>query len=302
MDTLKGLFSKKDLGTLETRKISLVLNVINKNYGLKESAYSVIDNYVSLISQDGGENWLKSQKKRLLDNNNEADSVLSEIRSYAEILIAKIDIRPIYPNNKEPTPDFIIKSTKNIYVDVAYKNQNKDSCHVIDEISNEIVSTKITEITPFGKTDPKKINDSPTTNMISKIASIKQKEHQFTNDINILWLDLRAFSEWPDILKAHHFTETHMDNGKRWSGGIWHAFYGHKGKKIFEEDKYNPANVIMEHDGRFVAGSKSALDGAFICVPNCTVFFTNKNRANLPRSFLTAVKNIPYFNKELSQL
>jgi hypothetical protein len=213
-------------------------------------------------------NWLQSKAHRLesVADYKEAATALAEIRAYAALLGCGFDVKPI-PKGKRATPDFHAQLDSSTYVEVEVyaKQLNGAEAEALQRFHEEVPSQMpqsgiyIREHTskPFGEPGP---GESTTENVISKLASAKQRESQFSDSMpSILWLD---FQDEPlRLFPLEAATQpVSKDRTGFFSGPLWYAFYGQKSLPIFERfqprgwefaDELCPGCVTMRHEGRF---------------------------------------------------
>lgn len=310
MSNLFEIFSKEEknkICSLVARDASHPMTLYYKqNFKMKGEAYLNIDTYVKVIEEHNKTPWLTSIKKRLIEgDHSSADSAFAEIRCFAEILIAGYNVEDIprsYANGIKTT-DFKIQDNYNIvYVDA--KNKTVSGAHIQHEekIVREGSCSTLKFVEPFGVTDSSKEGDSPSTNAISKICNTAKNDSQFKSEnFNILWLDLRSFSDWPQILKAHCFEEFSYDLGEAYSGEIWNAFYGITGAPLHENTSEGLVINKVLHDGRFAPKNNSIFNGAIIQIIDKTAFYVNPERIPLPDNFISKLEAIPYFDLSKSK-
>jgi len=212
--------------------------------------------------------WLRQKARRLenVTDYTEAATALAEIRAYAALLGCGFDVKPI-PEGKRATPDFHaqLQSRRHVEVEVYARQLDGAEAEALQRFHEEVPSQMpqsgvfIREhvITPFGKPGP---GENVTENVISKLASAKQPESQFSYSVpSILWLD---FQDEPlRLFPLEEATQpVSEDRTGFFSGPLWYAFYGQKSLPIFERfqprgwefaDGLCPGCVTMRHEGRF---------------------------------------------------
>jgi hypothetical protein len=252
-----------------------------------------------------------------VDDPEEASAALAELRTYGAFLEAGFKIKPI-PVKDDSTPDFEVDAGDGpVIVEVFAKHQDESETELWEDIESgktpegvERHSTKInggeirtviSEQRPGGAPDPDKRNDSVQANVISRICAAKGKEKQFPTDKpSLLWIDLRSFGAWPEVVELEQCTPLMSGHHGLTSGALWYAFYGWKDAPIFEEDFPLHERVVkMGHDGRFrlQGKKKSKLSGAILALPEGLVLFENPwpNPA-LPDQARRYAERLPGFN------
>jgi len=217
------------------------------------------------------------------------------------LLEAGYEAVPIIENHDESTPDFhLIHNNKEVVVVEVYSRQmTGDEVKQLEEFRNQPwpekqgqrVLSRSHVVTPFGKPGS---GENTTENVISKLASIKQEESQFSDIYPcILWLDFQD-EIWDMLVREDWATPLNTWNSGFYSGPLWYALYGNKGTPIFEgESIYN--SVKMRHNGRFRMETK--IDAVICTFPRCTIIFDNPftNKA-IPCWFYSCLINIPWFS------
>lgn len=145
--------------------------------------------------------FVDSIKNRLLDCSDytQSSSALAELRAFG--VLCTTGLRPEAINDpSEKSADFKMPVGQAllclIEVHTRFSNPNDERQIPVEDIfgkqDGNVRIARISSITPFGQPDESKSDDGVSTNMISKICSMKQKEEQFIDDaINILWIDLQ---------------------------------------------------------------------------------------------------------------
>ena len=274
---------------------------------------------VSRISDEGDDAWLRSLAPRLcrVDDPEEASAALAELRTYGAFLEAGFKVKPI-PVKDESTPDFEVDAGDGpVIVEVFAKHQDDSETELWEDIGSgkapegvERHSTKInggeirtviSEQRPGGAPDPNKPNDSVQANVISRICAAKGKEKQFPTDKpSLLWIDLRSFGAWPEVVELEQCAPLMSGHHGLTSGALWYAFYGWRNAPIFEEDFPLHERVVkMGHDGRFRlhGNKKSKLSGAILALPEGLVLFENAWAPHpLPERSRRFAERLPWFN------
>jgi len=236
--------------------------------------------------------WIDKLKPRLVQTADLAEpaSALSEIRSYGALLEAGIQVSPVKVGQK-PTPEFSVQiGSANAQVEVHAKQfdhmtdqQIEDHHQALAEELQEklnvappgqtVMAVRMTEVFPFGEPDAEKPGDTTTTNAISRLCSIKAREHQFEEGTpSILWLDFQDPHSWNMSLTADQLRPVHSWHGMLTSGALWYAFFGWKGAPVFDRfhRSLNPRAIVeMAHPGRFRLSKM--LSAVVISLPTETV-------------------------------
>jgi len=224
--------------------------------------------------------WILSLKPRLLNRHDysEPSSALAEIRSYGSLLESEVAVKP------RKTPDFVIEdSEEEICVEVHSKQLQMEEAEALERFHTETFQTqdpprtvRVREhvVTPFG--EPRE-GENVTENVISKLASIKQDEHQFSEtNTSILWLDFQD-EAWDLLMNANMVLPVRTWNGEFFSGEFWYAFYGWKGAPIFQgnttELRVKSRPIKMRHEGYFRRPTK--LDAVVISLARDTIILEN---------------------------
>ena len=217
--------------------------------------------------------WLRQNARRLenVTDYTEAATTLAEIRAYAALLGCGFDVKPI-PEGKRPTPDFHVQlqNRRPVEVEVYTRQLHGEETRALlyfhkqapFQMPQSGVFIREHTVTPFGKPRP---GESTTENVISKLASAKQTESQFSDSVpSILWLD---FQDEPlRLFPLEEATQpVFEDRTGFFSGPLWYAFYGQELLPIFERfqprgwefaDEFCPGCVMMRHEGRFRRATK----------------------------------------------
>ena len=256
--------------------------------------------------------WLESVRQRLVntDDFSASSSALGEIRAYGYLLAADLEVLPI-PETDISTPDFeVIQDKEKVLVEVHSKQYDGKEAKNLEKFNNEsftIDSTKRVTIrehvvTPFGKPGSK---ENISENVISRLASIKSKETQFSATLpSILWLDFQD-EMWDLTVNADGVNPISTWNGELFAGEIWYAFYGIKGSPIFEghstEERAVQEIIKMRHNGRF--NNYSKIDGVVFSFPRLTFAIENPySSKSIPGWFWKNFIKIPWFHLEYSRL
>ena len=231
-------------------------------------------------------------KNRLLDCSDytQASSALAELRAFGTLCFTEMTPEAVH-DPSEKNADFKMNVGEiQCFIEVHTRFSTKDDERQfqVDEIFGEqdgnVRIARVSSITPFGQPDESKPDDGVSTNMISKICAMKQKEDQFVDSsINILWIDLQDTEVLQFSVGTEHclpyFTDTRPILNP-YTGCIWHAFYGKKNDPIIENNSGDIFDMHqMRHDGRFE--KKSKINFSVISLPTALVVYENKQRAQM---------------------
>ncbi|MCK1494664.1 hypothetical protein IVB14_30695 [Bradyrhizobium sp. 180] len=252
---------------------------------------------VARVSESGHSGWLEQLKPRLLrlDDHEEAAAALAELRAFGAMLEAGFTVEPI-PRSNSATPDFTIDAGDGpVVVEVFTKHEDDDQKQLRElaqsggsdpniarssfEAGGLSVKMTATVMQPGGAPDPNKPHDSVQANLISRICAAKGNETQLSEDRpSLLWMDLRSFGLWPEIVEPAQSAPLMMSREGLVAGALWYGLYGWKGAPIFDPSLRKGENVVpMGHDGRFrLSGKKkSKLSGVIVTLPETSIFFEN---------------------------
>lgn len=179
---------------LLTREDGTSQHAVNVEQALKQVSYADMA-------------WITKMKPRLIGTNfADSAAALAELRAYGALLEAGYKVTPIAVNNQKPTPEFTISDGSNEAIVEVHAKQFDATTEkevqqhrktAAEEPKSPGVSIRTHVVQPFGKPKVGKPGDSTTTNAISRICAIKQKEHQFPDNIPaILWLDFQDLYTW----------------------------------------------------------------------------------------------------------
>jgi hypothetical protein len=270
--------------------------------------------------------WTTSLKKRLSDAKDwtSAESALAEIRACGGLLEAGFTVRPGQPNRQGGRPEFVVEAnggaaTVEVWTrNLSTKEQKRVSRELGDPAVENVamlpdgdewgtVSTGSSYVAPFGPPDRAKPGDSVLTNVIQKIAGIKEREHQADdNRPFVLWIDLQNQNSLGGFDYAHELLP--LKSGIRGgveSGGYWHALYGKKGDILLEIQGSDVAANVLLHDGRFNQvmqhGGRTRISGVILSSPTVTVMMENPcPRFRIAKSFRNRLVSLPHFDISLS--
>lgn len=268
----------------------------------------------------GGEDWLKAKVHYLMDFDeiNNASSALAEIRAYGALLEAGFQVFPI-PHTDDSTPDFEVDAGEGrITVEIAAKHQDaatdqqQVAIHSGGELPEDVhrservipgkgkITTTVASITPGGKPDPNKPNDSVQANLVSKVCSIKQDERQIPDDKPaVLVMDFANFGG-PNIAEMQNPGDAApVQTGHQHvtCGPFWYGLYGWKGAPLFESGMHRL--VHMQHPGRFrlTGAKKSKLSAVLLVLSKSSSLLENPwAERRLPEKSRLTLTRYPWFD------
>ncbi len=215
------------------------------------------------------------------------DRDLNNVAAFLGELRALSDLAHVFGRNvqtPESGSDFLVTvGDRALRVEVVTPSgTTKEREMLLDEWRRENVTVTTRGIAPFGYPEAEKPNDTVQGNAVSRLASLKQKEHQADPTVpSVLWVDLdndRAFPVSIGISQAQPFTS---GNEELVSGAAWWANYGAKGDPIFDRWSFNTGErqtYIMEFDGRFHRSPKYA--GVVNVIDSHHIFHQNPSSAS----------------------
>lgn len=236
--------------------------------------------------------YLKSEK---MDEN--CSSVLGEIRALENCYSVWYD--KLLPSKKDEGPDFLAEDGLSWIIEVNTPSEAADAKSEIENANSEnsLIKFSVQEVCPFG-TPPnnqkrKDKNDNVQGEAVSKIAQIKQGEHQFNRDkINVLYVDLLDPIFLPlNVMDEQYSPLISENNGFFTSGAIWWAMYGKKRDPIWCEYAgwwCARRPYIMEFNGKL--NKNSIVDFVVFSLPHKVVVFQNPYRKIPPKAVLTMTK------------
>jgi hypothetical protein len=208
--------------------------------------------------------WARNLRSRLLDQKDwtNAESALAEIRACGALLEAGFPVQ-LGGKNAETgaRAEFHISiEGEETVVEVWTRNLSKEDLNRIEaekaaslsthQATGAKITTSVASVAPFGHAEPNKAGDSILTNVIQRVAAIKEREHQ-AHDRRpfVLWVDLQSERMHFDF--SDHLQPVMTWNGALESGGYWHALYGRKGDVLLEMQGGRTRTNVMQHDGRY---------------------------------------------------
>jgi hypothetical protein len=272
-----------------------------------------------LFSKNGPGKLYREWKSRILDidDYSSSSSALGEIRAFGNLLSTGLPIK----RKSKFGADFSIENNNNrVLIEVFSKQSDIIESDKLDKFNNrplverayntktslnsDAVDRFIVDIhstIPFGQ--PKNIKESITENAISKLASIKNKEHQISEtETSLLWLDFQD-ETWNLLATPEIIFPIRTWNRGFYSGELWYAFYGWKGAPIFEgfrNDIFSSDLLFrMRHEGRFRTNTK--LDAVVISLKRNTFILENPySKKPLKKSVLERLIFLAWFNIKYS--
>ena len=264
--------------------------------------------------------WAQNLRPRILDAKDwtNAESALAEIRACGALLEAGF---PVQLGAKNATsgakPEFHVSMDGvETIIEVWTRNRSKQetaqtraqqaASSNTQQVHGGSITTSVASIAPFGSPNPDKEGDSILTNVISRIAAVKEREHQaHDRQPFVLWIDLQSESSLRFDYSAH-FQPLMTWNGVVESGGYWHALYGRQGDILLESDAGQIRANVMQHKGRYYQHMKDHGDptriSAFIFSSPRTAVIMENPAAPVPltASFRRQLINLPWFEIGLS--
>ncbi len=255
--------------------------------------------------------WINNLKPRLLDvdDYSQSSSALSELRAFGYLLEAGIDVKQLSKSGS----DFLLEAgQEKALVEVHSKQLTRSEAEGLEKFNCGLTQrnsqprespgwvVREHRTIPFGQ--PRK-NESITENAISKLAAIKDKEHQLSQDnTSILWLDFQD-QIWDLLDESNRVLPVRTWNGAFFSGEFWYAFYGWNGAPIFEGFRFDISSFVgiveMRHEGRFRKPTK--LDAVIISFSRSTVVLENPYSEKPIKPWLwKKLVFLPWFNFEYS--
>lgn len=161
-------------------------------------------------------------------------------------------------------------------------------------------------LAPFGAPNPNKEGDSVLTNVIQRVAGIKDREHQAAvGQPFVVWADLQSVETMRFDYSDHLAVVMNDDTGRLLSGGYWHALYGRKGDPLFEGGHFRQEMSTMLHEGRYYAtmkhGHPTRLSGVLFASPRSTAFMEHPSPVNsVPSEFRKLLFGVPRFDVGIS--
>lgn len=190
--------------------------------------------------------WLDSFLKKRLRAEKDPRNVLSalgELRAYADLLsLPGVKIQPHAAN--EGGADFkLTRGGHTIGKVEVFTLLPRPNCSLrIDDI---------VEIIPLSNTNSFRAGDTIGQDAVSKIASMKQDEHQIDKNVTtIYYVDTQVLMAGFSV--SEMFLPLTSKNGAIISGSFYQAFYGRRGDVILEGSRNgDPHCSWMMHDGRY---------------------------------------------------
>ena len=264
--------------------------------------------------------WTRDLRPRLLDAKDwtNAESALAEIRACGALVEAGFPVQLGTKNTASGAkPEFHVSMDGvETVVEVWTRNLSKEERERIkaqqtttsrtEQVNGGTITTSVAAVAPFGAPNPSKKGDSVLTNIISRIAAIKEREHQ-AHDRRpfVLWIDLQG--EGSLVFDySHHLQPLMSWNGTVQSGAYWHALYGRKGDVLLESGGGRIRTNVMLHEGRYYQQMKehdgpTRISGCIFSSPKTTVIMEHPAAAfPLAASFRKQLIHLPWFEIGLS--
>jgi hypothetical protein len=277
--------------------------------------------------------WMRGLRSRLLatDDFTHAASALGEIRAHGALIETWM---PVVPAPQIPgsqaSPEFEVDSGAGpVIVEVHCRQLDHSQVAALARHDTElaaasvaalvkaraagqtgnVVTSGVIEVFPAGAPVAGKPGDSVLTNTISRVARIKENEHQIDPAKPfVLWLDFQDPHVWGGAISDEQFSPlyTEMNNGAVGCGALWHALYGRKDAPLLESRGYDYRSSVMLHEGRFRQTMKShggptRVSAVVYSLPRATIMMENPAPANpIPPGFRAAILKAPFFRLDLS--
>ena len=329
-----GIISEADVEKVRQHRVSGRIHPLLDLIARKgERSWYVTENAARLIYRHNPD-WLKELKARLLatDDYTHASSALGEMRAYGALLETWMNVSPgpKVPYSKA-SPEFGVdngdgdvivevhtRQLDNAEADGLKKHQeelrlaHKEAVAQVQSKggTKNVVTIGEKEVFPTGAPNPEKKGDTWVTNTISRIASIKEKEHQIDPERPfVLWLDLQDYSVWGFALNLEFFRPLFSEgrDGFINSGPLWFALYGKKGDPLLYSRGFDYRSLPLAHDGRFYQtmtkshGEPTRISAVVYSTVGATMVMENPNAVRpLPEKFRAALMKVPDFRLDLS--
>jgi hypothetical protein len=239
--------------------------------------------------------WVKGLRNRLLDGKDwsAAESALAEIRACGDLLRAGFSLEIEKASQANNKPEF--HATAN------------GKLTIVEVWNRNLANSQGPTGHPFGPPNPEKEGDSVLSNVIQRVAAIKEREHQ-SNELHpfVIWADLQSVETMRFDYKEH-LLPLMTWNGALESGGYWHALYGRKGDRIAEMSSGRTQMNRMQHEGRFYQkmkhGGPTRISAFVFASPTATAVLENPVTPNpLPSACRQLSVELPRFDITLSQM
>lgn len=251
--------------------------------------------------------WLSKRAATIISDKDmeNVSSAFGEIRAYGELLWVWDD----KVHAKKSGSDFQLDYYgKTILIEVF--TQQHRTVRYMQEIESKTftfddkkVSSKMLEVFPFGW--PDRSVDTVQGEAVSKIAQIKQKEHQLDQcDISIVWVDLQDPGLWSTGFGRHQFFPITCWQENMTSGCVWSALYAKEGDYVY--DNLSTLGMYsepykMEFPGRFQKDSKVDFF-VFDTAEDQIVFQNHNGKKEIPDRLFMDFFRLYKFNYEASWL
>lgn len=277
--------------------------------------------------------WVRGLRPRLLDLSDftNASSALGEVRAYGALLETWMNISPEpLVSGKRVVPEFAADAGDGpVIVEVhsrqldgaqtqtiaqhheALNQQHKEAVErtKAERTGKPVITTGLMEIAPLGAPKQGKVGDSVLTNAISRVARIKENEHQIDpNKPFVLWLDFQDPTIWGLSPAEEQFAPLYTEcrDGMVSPGAFWFALYGRRGDPMIESRGFDYKRIEMLHDGRFTQvmkahGGPTRVSAVIFSLPRATVLMENPTAPRpLPPRFRASILKAPFFRLDLS--
>jgi hypothetical protein len=307
-----------------------LLNLIARK---EERSWYVVEHAARMIYQHN-QTWFEGLKDRLLatDDYTHASSAIGEIRAYGALLDTWMTVTPgpKVPYSKV-SPEFGVdngdgdvivevhtrqldnaeaEGLKQHHADLSAAHRKAVAAARSTGSTKNVVTSGEKEVFPTGAPKPGKKGDTWVTNTISRIAAIKEKEHQIDPELPfVLWLDLHDYSVWGFALDLEFFRPLFSEGKEGYvnSGPFWFALYGKKGDPLLYSQSFDYRSMSLAHDGRFFQtmtkshGGPTRVSAVVFSTVGATMVMENPNAIHpLPKRVRAALMKVPDFRLDLS--
>lgn len=172
---------------------------------------------------------------------------------------------------------------------------SNNTAELLETTNRGGVSVEVSSITPFGFPTDDKPGDTIQGNAISRLAALKQEEHQADEKVpSVLWIDLDNHEAFPLSIGAEQAQPLVGGQQEIVSGALWWMNYGREGDPIFDRFElatHSRSLYALGFNARFERGSKYV--GTVSSINGLHVFHQNHR---------TVTRLDPMWITELAQL
>ncbi len=137
---------------------------------------------------------------------------------------------------------------------------SNNTTELLESTNREGVIVEVSSIIPFGFPTDDKPGDTIQGNAISRLAALKQEEHQADESVpSILWVDLDNHEAFPLSIGAEQAHPLVGGPQEIISGALWWMNYGREGDPIFDRFElatHSRSVYELGFNARFERGSK----------------------------------------------